>query len=368
MKLTLPRLLYLLAALAWYLLLWRNPVTIFMAACLSSLSLPLYKSLQLKGRTWRKRLERGGNRTRWFGFMRALSSSLPLYAYITTIFSCIVIPIAMVVLLVSPQAAAGFARLRELQANNFQLPPEWVTNLQQWRQSLADYPRVEKMVSEFLQKLDALFGDAMSLLLSRGVEFLGGTMTVLWTGFLFLTLTVLFTIYARNIRKIAGRIFFMPQAMLGRFTAAIHRALKGIMLGIVLVAAAQGILCGVAFAVAGVRQPAFWGLLATLVAPIPAVGTALVWLPLCISLWFSGNTVAAVGLALWGTVVVAGVDNLLRPLFLQQGIKAPFFVLIIAILCGLASFGPVGLIAGPVLLAFAIQAVEEANRSYRHDG
>lgn len=368
MTLTLPRLLYFLAALAWYLLLWRNPVTIFMAACLSCLSLPLYRSLQMKGRSWRKRLEKSGGGPFWRRLRFSLSSSLPLYTYIATILSCILVPIATLALLVSPQAAAGFERLRELQAHNFQLPPEWVSNMQQWRQSLAAYPRADKMISDFLQKLDALFGDAMSLLLSRGVEFLGGTMTVLWTGFLFITLTVLFTVYARHIRKIAGRIFHMPQTMLGRFTAAIHRALRGILLGIVLVAAAQGLLCGFAFAVAGVRQPAFWGLLATLVAPIPAVGTAIVWLPLCLSLWFTGKSMAAVGLALWGVVVVAGVDNVLRPLFLQQGIKAPFFVLIIAILCGLASFGPVGLIAGPVLLAFALQAVEEGNRTYRHNG
>ena len=79
-------------------------------------------------------------------------------------------------------------------------------------------------------------------------------------------------------------------------------------------------------------------------------------------------TMAAVGLALWGMLAVAGVDNVLRPLFLRQGINAPFFVLILAILCGLASFGPVGLIAGPVLLSFAMQAVEEANHFYKaHD-
>ena len=368
MTLTLPRLLYLLAALALYMLLWHNPVTIFMAACLSCLSLPLYRTLQMKGRIWRKRLEKTPGGPRWRKFRLSLSSSLPLYAYITTLLSSILIPIAMLALLVTPQAAAGFARLRELQANNFQLPPEWVANIQQWRLSLAEYPRVEKMVSDFLQKLDAFFGDAMSLLLSRSMDFLGGTMTVLWTSFLFFTLTVIFTAYARHIRKISGRIFHIPQAMLCRFTAAIHRALRGILLGVVLVAAAQGILCGIAFAFAGVRQPAFWGLLATLVAPIPAIGTAIVWVPLCLSLWFTGNSMAAVGLALWGVVVVAGVDNILRPLFLQQGIKAPFFVLIIAILCGLASFGPVGLIVGPVLLAFAIQAVEEGNRTYRHDG
>ncbi len=368
MTLTLPRLLYLLAALALYLLLWRNPVTIFMAACLSCLSLPLYRSLQMKGRMWRKRLEKTSGGHRWRKFRLALSSSLPLYSYITVLLSSILVPIAMFALLVTPQAAAGFERLRELQANNFQLPPDWVANIQQWRQSLAEYPRMEKMVSDFLQKLDAFFGDAMSMLLSRSMDFLGGTMTVLWTGFLFFTLTVIFTVYARHIRKISGRIFHIPQLMLGRFTAAIHRALRGILLGIILVAAAQGILCGIAFAVAGVRQPAFWGLLATLVAPIPAIGTAIVWLPLCLSLWFTGKSMAAIGLALWGVVVVAGVDNILRPLFLQKGINAPFFVLIIAILCGLASFGPVGLIAGPVLLAFALQAVEEGNRTYRHDG
>ena len=222
MTLTLPRLLYILAALALYLLLWRNPVTIFMAACLSCLSLPLYRALQKKGRLWRKRLESTAGQVRWRKFRVALSSSLPLYTYIATLLSAILVPIAMLALLVTPQAAAGFERLRELQANNFQLPPEWVANIQQWRLSLAEYPRAEKMVSDFLQKLDAFFGDAMSLLLSRSVDFLGGTMTVLWTGFLFFTLTVIFTSYARHIRKISGRIFHIPQSMLARFTTAIH--------------------------------------------------------------------------------------------------------------------------------------------------
>ena len=74
---------------------------------------------------------------------------------------------------------------------------------------------------------------------------------------------------------------------------------------------------------------------------------------------------AAVGLALWGTLAVAGVDNVMRPFFLRQGINAPFLVLVLAILCGLSAFGAVGLIAGPVILAFAMQAVDEANRYYR---
>ena len=365
MTVFLPRLLYLLAALAWYLLLWPNPITIFMAACFSCLTLPFYRRLRQRASAWRVRLERREPDSRGRRFLIRFSHHMPLCSYIAAIFSGLFVPIAILALLVSPQAVAGLARLRALQANNFQLPPQWVEHIQHWRLSLTEYPSIEKAVNDFLHNLDTLFGDAVTMLVSRSFGFLGGTMTAFWTTFLFLTLTVLFTVYSRRIRKVTCRIFHLPQALLRRFISAIHRALRGIMLGIVLVALAQGFLCGIGFAVAGFNQPAFWGMLATLVAPIPVVGTALVWLPLCLSLWFTGKTMAAVGLALWGMLAVAGVDNVLRPLFLRQGIKAPFFVLILAILCGLASFGPVGLIAGPVLLAFAMQAVEEANYFYR---
>ncbi|MBQ9405654.1 MAG: AI-2E family transporter [Desulfovibrio sp.] len=362
----LPRLLYFLAALAWLLLLWSNPTTILLAACLSCLSLSLYRKLQLRGQSWAKAWREEQPVQRWISIKLWTARYMPLTAYIGILLFCLLAPVAILALLVSPQATAGFARLRELQENNFQLPPEWVCNIQQWRQRLSEYPRIEKMLNDFVDKLGTLLDDAMNLLFTKGVEFLGGTMTVLWTSILFITLTILFTLYARQIRIIAARMLNLPQDMLVRFTQAIQRALRGILLGVVLVAMIQGVLCGIAFAMVDVRQPAFWGLLSTLVAPIPTVGTALVWGPLCLSLWFTGRTVAAVGLALWCAIVVAGVDNVFRPLFLRQGINAPFFVLILAILCGMASFGAVGIIFGPVLLAFSLQAIEEGHRYYRH--
>lgn len=105
---------------------------------------------------WRKRLEKTRSGPRWRKFRLSLSSSLPLYAYITTLLSSILVPIAMFALLVTPQAAAGFARLRELQANNFQLPPEWVANIQQWRLNLAN-TRVQKKWSAIFCKNWMLF-------------------------------------------------------------------------------------------------------------------------------------------------------------------------------------------------------------------
>lgn len=290
----------------------------------------------------------------------------PLMAYILAILLSLMLPVAVLVSLVSPQAMVGLQRLRELRASNFQLPPHWVEYIDHLRQVIHEYPRLEKIINDAMANIDTFFSDAMGMLVSRSFGFVGSTMSAVWLTFLFITLTILFTIHARRIRKVTCRILHVPTGIVSRFIRAIHKALKGIMLGIVLVALVQGTLCGIGFAFAGVNQPAFWGLLATLVAPIPMIGTALVWGPLCLSLWFTGKTMAALGLALWGSLFVSSVDNVLRPFFLKQGINASFFVLILAILCGLSTFGAVGLIAGPILLAVAMQAIEEGNLFYRH--
>ena len=59
---------------------------------------------------------------------------------------------------------------------------------------------------------------------------------------------------------------------------------------------------------------------------------------------------------------MAGSDNLVRPYLLKTGIEAPMFVLLFSILCSMALLGPVGLVAGPVLVAFAVQAFKESDR------
>ena len=340
----LPRILHILAVLAWLLMLRPYPVTLFMAGCSACLTLPMYRFL--RGRC---------------------SPALAATLYASAISALVIVPIAVLILLVAPQVAAGVAMFNQLRAANFQLPQHWIDFLHGIRDSVASYPWLDKLVSDAVAHLESMAGEAVSLVVSHGVGVVGGTVTALWLLALFITATTLTAVYARQIHAITTSILNIPADMLDRFVTAVRKALRGVMLGVILVALAQGVLCGAGFAVAGIREPAFWGLLATLVAPIPAVGTALVWLPLCLMLWFTGKGMAAVGLALWGAIAVAGVDNVLRPLFLRSGIQAPLFVRILSILCGMASMGPAGLIAGPVLLAFSIQAVKEGNSLQSHD-
>lgn len=360
------RILYLLAALSWILLLWPNPVTIFLAACLAILTLSWYRRLRLKAVQWRRKLRKHPNQGRLVRLQLSASDWMPTVVYTISLISAIFVPLAIVVLLVSPQALSGLNRLRELRAQNFQLPASWAEHLDAfWNFLGKEYPTIQKLITDAFANIDFLISDAVGILVSRGFGFVGSTMTLFWLVFLFLTITVLMVVYGGIVRKICCRLFKIPTTLIGRFVGAIHRALKAIMLGIILVAIIQGALCGIGFAVAGVNQPAFWGMLATFVAPIPTVGTALVWFPLCLSLWFTGQTMAAIGLAIWGAIFVSGVDNVLRPFFLRQGIDASFFVLILSILCGMSVFGIIGLIAGPVALAFGMQSYEEANRFYR---
>lgn len=110
----LPRLLYILAALAWFLLLRPNPVTIVMAGCFACLTLPVYRRMRCAIRHWRKRLRRR-HPGRLGHIAASCSHRLPLYGYIVMVISAVLIPIGTLVLLVSPQVAGGLARLRELQ-------------------------------------------------------------------------------------------------------------------------------------------------------------------------------------------------------------------------------------------------------------
>lgn len=386
-----PRVLYILAALAWYLLLWPNPITVFMAGCTACLTLPIYRKLRTIARQRRRNVEPrcrallakeiGGPILlrpivrRWrrirTGTRLSIIRGMPMTAYLSLIIMGMILPVTLFTVLVAPQVGAGFSRLHELWSNNFQLPEEWTQFLNERFANIHSVPFVNRILEEgqsILDQISEYFSnfstDTMTTIINRGFNVLGGTMSVLWDLFLFLFLTVIFALYAERIHLVTARIFHLHPLVLHRFIEAIRNALRGIFMGIIFVAIIQGFLCGVGFAIVGYKQFAFWGLLASFVAPIPTVGTALVWGPLSLQLWFSGQTVEAVTLVLWGVIIVSTADSLLRPLFLKKSIKASYFILILVMLCGIAAFGTVGLILGPVLLAFSIQALEEANRAY----
>ncbi len=124
-------------------------------------------------------------------------------------------------------------------------------------------------------------------------------------------------------------------------------SLKSIM----IIGVIQGVLVGLAFWASGIGGPAFWGTIAFFLSAIPGLGTPVVWLPAAAYLIFTGNTGWGIGLIIWGALVIGSVDNFLRPWIIANDVKLPDLVILVSILGGILSFGPIGIIIGPVIAA-----------------
>jgi predicted PurR-regulated permease PerM len=137
------------------------------------------------------------------------------------------------------------------------------------------------------------------------------------------------------------------------YILAVGVTVRAVVFGIVLTALAQGVLAGLGYWVAGITAPVLWGVITALVSLIPFVGP-VVWIGLSLNLLAHGDTQAALGLFLWGALVVSWVDNLIRPLVISGPTRIPFLLVFLGVLGGLNAFGLIGLFLGPVLLAVSV--------------
>ena len=150
------------------------------------------------------------------------------------------------------------------------------------------------------------------------------------------------------------------------YIQAVGVTVRAVVFGIVLTALAQGVLAGLGYWVAGISAPALWGVITALVSLIPFIGP-VVWIGLSLNLLANGETGAALGLFLWGALVVSWVDNLIRPLVISGPTRIPFLLVFLGVLGGINAFGLIGLFLGPVLLAVSVAIWREWLEHKRSD-
>ncbi len=134
--------------------------------------------------------------------------------------------------------------------------------------------------------------------------------------------------------------------------AKLQTAISVVVNGALFVSVIQGITIGIGFVLFGLPNPVLWGVVSTIAALIPVVGTGLITVPAGLYLMYNGNTAAGIGMLLYGALLVGAVDNLIRPLFIKRGVDIHPFVILLSVLGGLAYFGPIGFLAGPITIAF----------------
>ena len=271
-------------------------------------------------------------------------------ASLIVILLIVILPSALLVASITDEASVLVAKLRsgEIQLGAIFLRamealPSWARAVLE-RFGLGDLAAMQ-------QKLITALSTSGQALTSRAFSI--GQNTLDFAVSFFVMLYVLFFLLRDGdtlVRDIEKTIPLKPlhtQRLVRHFATVVRATVKGN----IVVALIQGALGGIAFAVLGVPGAVLWGAVMALFSLLPAVGAFMVWGPVAAYLFVTGEIVQAIGLALWGAIVIGLVDNFLRPVLVGKDTRMPDYLVLVATLGGLVVFGLNGFVIGPVIAA-----------------
>jgi len=131
----------------------------------------------------------------------------------------------------------------------------------------------------------------------------------------------------------------------------VKRVLSAVIYGVFLTCLVQGLLAGIGYWIFDLPSPLLFGALTAVAALIPFVGTALVWVPAVGYFLLEGEVSRGLFLFLWCFALVVPADNLIRPFFISGRGQLSLLVVALGLLGGLAAFGFVGIVIGPLVLS-----------------
>ena len=129
---------------------------------------------------------------------------------------------------------------------------------------------------------------------------------------------------------------------------------SSVIRGYIIVGILQGVLTGLGLFIFQVPQALVLTIVAILTSIIPVLGAWVVWVPAAIYLLASGHIVLAIGLALYGGLIISWVDNILRPYIVAKKTKISSAIILVGMIGGLLVFGVLGLIIGPLIFAYLL--------------
>ena len=214
--------------------------------------------------------------------------------------------------------------------------------------------QVQAYSAQIIEKMGELAGRVSSFLVNSLSAATRGTVGFLFH--LFVMLYAMFFFLAGGRQVLDRTLGYVPlpeadkELMVDKFVSVARATLKGTF----VVGVVQGGLAGLALAVVGIQGATFWGTLMVVLSIVPALGTALVWVPAVAYLFAVGKTTSAIGLALWCALIVGTVDNFLRPKLVGRDTKMPDLLILLSTFGGLSMFGVVGFVLGPIIAALFI--------------
>lgn len=137
-----------------------------------------------------------------------------------------------------------------------------------------------------------------------------------------------------------------------------------VIVSTIVTSAVQATAALIGYYIAQVPSPIFFGAVTFFAAFIPAIGAGVICLVAALLLFITGHTYPAIFLALWGLLIVGLVDNLIKPLLIKRGMEIHGAVVFFALIGGLAAFGAIGLLIGPLVVAMFMALVRMYHRDF----
>ena len=120
----------------------------------------------------------------------------------------------------------------------------------------------------------------------------------------------------------------------------------------------QGLVAGIGYFILGVPNAIFLTILTIIASIIPVVGSWLIWVPVDIYLFATGHFWAGIILLIYGTFLISLIDNFIRLIIVSRKTQINQGIVMIGMIGGIFVFGVIGLIIGPLILAYVLLVLE----------
>jgi len=143
-----------------------------------------------------------------------------------------------------------------------------------------------------------------------------------------------------------------------------HDVTEATLLGTALTAVLQGVVVALGFAVTGLPDALFWGVVTAVVSIFPVLGSAIVWLPGAVALAVQGRYGASAVLVAIGAVVASNIDKIMRPLVNRRVSNLHPMVTLVGAFAGVGVLGLAGILLGPLAITYFFELVRLYRREY----
>lgn len=162
----------------------------------------------------------------------------------------------------------------------------------------------------------------------------------------------------RDVERFLDRFIPLKEENVDLLGAETKNMIKANAIGIPVLAILQGIIALIGYWIFGVKDFVLWGFMTGIFSLVPIVGTAIIWVPLCLYMYAMGKTGSAIGLAIFAGVLITNIDYVARLTLLKKFMNIHPLITIFGVIVGVGLFGFWGVIFGPLLISYFIILVK----------